>query len=97
MADNSVYHFLVTTDPSWENRGYSKQLANMTVCVAKDDGYLFVVADATNKISQHILVKHLGYEILGFHMYDSFEFQGSRPFAGLKDSLGVMRVVKTLD
>lgn len=58
LINNSVYYFMHGTDESFANNGYLKKGVLSTIENSEKNLYDFIIADATNVVSQHVLKKY---------------------------------------
>jgi len=68
LIHNSVYYFMHGTDPSVINKGYLKKGVLSTIENTEKNLYDFIIADATNVASQHVLKKY------DFKVYKKMKF-----------------------
>lgn len=76
--------FLVAVSPLYRRKRISPQLLELSLAVAAGKGYKKATAEATGLISQHVLRK-AGFEPRVEIPYAKFEYNGYRPFQGIKD------------
>ena len=60
---NTMYLFMIATDPSKAKQGFAKKVISLTHSVAQFCNYKLIVADATNVKSLNLLVNHCGFEV----------------------------------
>ena len=89
--DSTIYHFIVGTDPNYINNGLSRKVINETIKLSKNANYKYIVADATNIISQHVLQKHFDYKPVSRIKYDDYEF-----FKNINGTECIIRMVKDI-
>lgn len=71
--EQTVYHFIVGTDIKHANKGYSRQVIKHSYANAINSKYNYVIADATNIVSQKILSKYFNYQEHTKLSYREFE------------------------
>lgn len=90
--DMSVYHFIVGTDPNYINRGLSKLVINETIKLSSINGnYKYIIADATNIVSQHILQNHYSYKPYTHIKYSDYDY-----FKEITDTEYIIRMIKDI-
>ena len=89
--DSSIYHFIVGTDPNYINNGLSRKVINETIKLSQNANYKYIVADATNIISQHVLQKHFDYKPVSCIKYNDYEF-----FKNIGDTEYIIRMIKDI-
>lgn len=87
--DSTIYHFIVGTDPSYTSYGLSKKVINETIKLSQDANYKYIVADATNIISQHVLQNHFDFKPVSRIKYNNYEF-----FKNIIDTEYIIRMIK---
>lgn len=95
-SENTIYHFIIGTATTQTSKGLASLLVNHTVAVGKSMGFRYIVADATNKISQHILINKFGYTQFCQIAYKEFLWDNQYWFKDIADE-SIMRVIKELD
>lgn len=86
---NSVYLFMIATDPYYNNNGLTSLLINNTYKTAKKYLYNYIVSDLTNIVSQHIFLnKH------NFHVIGKAEYNENRYLRRIRDTSKALRVIK---
>ena len=94
---DGVYLFIICTDEKVMNKGHMRNAIRLTHELAKDAGYKRITADATNKVSQHVLYKCFNYEEHGpFVYYNAFEYKGKKWFEGVANGEYIVRMRRVL-
>ncbi len=94
--DSTLYLFIACTKSNMECKGLAKLLLNKVIDKAQYDNYKYLVADATNIISQHILINKYGFQNIKEISYDEFEYNEKYIFKDIKDTKNIIRVMKKL-
>lgn len=89
--ERTIYHFIVGTNPDYINNGLSRKVINETIKFCKNSNYNFIIADATNIVSQHILQKHFDYKQVSRIKYSDHEC-----FKNIKDTEYIVRMIKDI-
>ncbi|XP_014679981.1 PREDICTED: uncharacterized protein LOC106819927 [Priapulus caudatus] len=94
----TLHCFVMATDVSLgfaENVRLIGLMEEEMLRLAARGGYAAVLTVNTNRVTQEIC-KALGYEMYEMVEFCTFEFEGRRPFAGVKPGLGAIGAVKYL-
>jgi ribosomal protein S18 acetylase RimI-like enzyme len=95
FADRAVepniyaHFFFIAVLPSYRGRGIASQLLELSLAIASRNGYRKATVEATGLVSQHVLHK-AGFEPRVEIPYATFEYNGNRPFQGIKDHPSVL-------
>lgn len=87
--DDTIYTFIICTDPDHVNKGRSKMVIEATEHTALKYKYNMMVTDATNVISQNIFMKHFDYEPMCAVDYTEFPC-----FKDISETKGAIRLCK---
>ena len=95
---HTLYLFIACTKDTDEvsGKGFAKLLLNRIIDKARSNGYKFIVSDATNVISQHILINRFGFVNAKEITYNKYVYNDECIFNDIKCTQGVIRVIKTL-
>jgi hypothetical protein len=93
-AAHYVHEFMLGSHPACGGRGIGSGLLQASQMVGKARGLRGAIAEATGPISQHVFVEKFGYSAKATVAYQSFEFQGSKPFASITQVTNCVLVVK---
>lgn len=66
-------------------QGVYQKLRNAAQNNAKNLGYRFVIGELSSASTQHVVLNKLGHRKVAEVFFSSFEFDGSRPFAGINE------------
>ena len=91
LLRNSVYIFMLGTDPLHSNQGYTNKTLDHSCKLAQRYLYDSVVSDLTNIISQHILINKKNFKIITKVHYDEYS-----EFKTIRDTTYAARVIKYL-
>jgi hypothetical protein len=90
--NTTLYHFIVGTDVAYANQGYSRQVIKHSYNNAIKNKYNYVIADATNKVSQNILSKYFN-----FHEHAKMDYRDFECFTDIKCTQYVKRMFTKLE
>ncbi len=91
-----VHLFMIAVKESYANRGIAPTMNKIFFTHVKNRGFTYALTEPTGEISQHILLNKFGFEKLDEIAYDDFEFDGGKPFQGLKGHRCAMLLEKEL-
>ena len=94
-SNNTLYLFIACTRDDIECKGFAKILLQKVIDNAKNN-FKYIVADATNIISQHILINKFAFENIKEIHYKTFQFNGKPIFNNIQTTKSVIRVLKAL-
>lgn len=92
IQKNVGYIFMIGTDPAHLNKGHTRALVHETLANMVVQLYTYAAADATNFISQHILINRFDFTVHKSILYAQYD-----AFKKIEDSNYLVRVVKYLD
>ena len=92
--NNVLYLFVLATDKAYMNQGLSKQVLTYSMAIAKQKLFRHCIADATNIISQHILLKH--FQFLPFYKLPYDRYSAFRTIAQQYKTTHIIRMAKNL-
>jgi len=88
--------FMVAVADGFTRRGIAPNMYKLFLDIAMKRGYTYAVTEPTGLISQHVLLKKFGFRELHRINYHDFEFEGTYPFATIKDHTCAMLLEKKL-
>lgn len=86
----------VATDSTFNVKGAVNEMIAATIDEAKAQGFHFAQAEATGNISQHIFINKFDFEDKGLIKYSDYEYEGTKPFASIKEHEGIKLVIKAV-
>jgi hypothetical protein len=95
--ESTLYHFIAGTDAKHMNKGYAQRAIKGTIDMARHRGYTRIIADATNIVSQNLLMKSFQYKPMGEICYASFKHGDEHVFRVITPHTNsIIRMVKDL-
>jgi len=91
-----VHLFMVAVKSNYAKRGIAPTMNKIFFSHVKNRGFTHAMTEPTGEISQHILLNKFGFKKMAEIAYDDFEFEGEKPFAGLKGHRCAMLLDKDL-
>lgn len=87
--EDILYLFIIGTDSKYMNNGYSNKLFEKIIKNASQK-YKYIMADATNIISQHLCYKY------GFSELGKIDYNSNQYFKNITSTKSVIRMIKTI-
>ena len=75
--------------PEYRGLGIAKQLVEMTIGLASEKGYKYLVADCTSDASKSLLLK-FGFTMENSLSFHDFQFEGKKPFKEIEGAYYLM-------
>lgn len=79
-----LYFFISGVNPAYQGRGIVKTQVKQILALAEDKGFVDARLISTGPASKYLYMK-FGFETVAFEAFETFEYLGERPFAGLSE------------
>lgn len=86
-AGEFVHVFMIAVDEAWSGKGIAQQLLQNCIRNSASQGYDTIFTEATSDVSRRVF-RNIGFAEQHFAGYENFEFQGTHPFASIKEHNG---------
>lgn len=86
-AGDFMHVFMIAVDEGWSGKGIAQQLLRACISNSASLGYGTIFTEATSDVSRRVF-RNLGFQEQYFSRYEDFEFQGSHPFASIREHNG---------
>ncbi len=83
---------MATVHPAAEGRGIYTALRQATHQLGREAGFQRVVGELSSAATQQVCIKHFGHKVRAEIEYDSFRFEGQKPFAMIKQPKSIQLV-----
>lgn len=74
---------LAVVSPAFRQRGLYRQLREAVHQDAYDQGFTHVVGELSSAATQRVCIEQFGHRVVAEVPFESFEFEGQRPFASI--------------
>ena len=86
-AGDFIHIFMIAVADNWSGKGIAQQLLQACMGNGAQRGYRTAVTEATSEVSRRVF-QNIGFQEQHFARYETFDFQGARPFASISDHKG---------
>lgn len=83
---------MAVVKPSAGGQGIYRSLREAAHQLGRESGFKYVVGELSSAATQHLCTQRLGHKVCAEIAYASFDYQGQRPFATIKEPPSIMLV-----